>query len=130
MSAGSARTMDGRLQGAIEAAARKLCGHEVTVRGAGRTDAGVHARGQVAHADFEKNWPADTVRDALNAHLGQAGDSVAIISAVAVSNEFDARFFSHKPSLSLPHHQPAFAPDAGTKQGALGHQTARCRRHA
>ncbi len=80
------------VQGAIEAAARKLCGHEVTVRGAGRTDAGVHARGQVAHADFEKDWPADTVRNALNAHLGQAGDSVAILAAVAVSDEFDARF--------------------------------------
>jgi len=79
------------VQGAIEAAARKLCDHNVTVRGAGRTDAGVHARGQVAHADFEKNWPADTVRDALNAHLGQAGDSVAILAAVAVSDEFDAR---------------------------------------
>ena len=80
------------VQGAIEEAARKLCGHVVTVRGAGRTDAGVHARGQVAHADFEKDWPADTVRDALNAHLGQAGDSVAILAAIPAADDFDARF--------------------------------------
>ena len=80
------------VQGAIEQAARNLCGHDVSVCGAGRTDAGVHARGQVAHAEFEKAWPADTVRDALNVHLGQAGDCIAVVAAVAVGDEFDARF--------------------------------------
>src|SRR4029077_3777994 len=46
-----------------------FCGHEVKVTGAGRTDAGVHALGQVAHVDLEKDWRVDKVRDALNAHL-------------------------------------------------------------
>lgn len=80
------------VQGAIEAAAEKLCGHGVTVRGAGRTDAGVHAFGQVAHVDFDKAWPAATVRDAINAHLGKAGERIVILAAAAVDDTFDARF--------------------------------------
>jgi tRNA pseudouridine38-40 synthase len=80
------------VQGAIEVAGRKLCGHPVSVRGAGRTDTGVHALGQVAHIDFEKNWPAETVRDALNAHLGKAGERIVIRDAVPVDPSFDARF--------------------------------------
>ncbi len=87
------RQENGRsVQGAIEAAAAKLCGHAVSVRGAGRTDAGVHALGQVAHADFEKAWPADTVRDAVNAHLGQAGERIVILAVAVVDDTFDARF--------------------------------------
>jgi len=80
------------IQGAIEEAARRLCGHDVGIRGAGRTDAGVHARGQVAHIDFERAWPAETVRNALNAHLGQAGERIAILDACPVPDDFDARF--------------------------------------
>lgn len=80
------------VQGAIERAGRKLCGHDVSVHGAGRTDTGVHAFGQVAHVDFEKSWPADTVRDALNAHLGKAGERIVLLSAVPVDTTFDARF--------------------------------------
>lgn len=83
-------------QGAIEIAGKKFCGHELSVRGAGRTDAGVHACGQVAHADFEKAWPAETVRNAINAHLGQAGERVVILEAEAVDDEFDARFSATK----------------------------------
>jgi len=80
------------VQGAVETAAGKLCGHAISVRGAGRTDAGVHALGQVAHIDFRKAWPPETVRDALNAHLGQAGERIVILEAVAVADDFDARF--------------------------------------
>lgn len=80
------------VQGAIEVAGRKLCGHAVSVHGAGRTDTGVHAFGQVAHIDFDKSWPADTVRDAINAHLGKAGERVVILEAVEVDTSFDARF--------------------------------------
>ncbi|MCB1490133.1 MAG: tRNA pseudouridine(38-40) synthase TruA, partial [Bauldia sp.] len=57
---------------------------------AGRTDAGVHALGQVAHLDLAREWPADTVRDALNAHLKP--EPVAILSAEPVAETFDARF--------------------------------------
>jgi len=77
------------VQAALERAAEKLCGSPTLIAGAGRTDAGVHARGQVAHVDFARDWPADTVRDALNAHLRP--DPVAVIAAEPVSASFDAR---------------------------------------
>ena len=80
------------IQEAIEDAIKAFCGEGVSIRGAGRTDAGVHATGQVAHVDLAKHWPADTVRDALNAHLGLANDGVAILAARQVEAEFDARF--------------------------------------
>lgn len=82
------------VQEAIETAIWAFCGEEVSIRGAGRTDAGVHALGQVAHVDLTKDWPADTVRDALNAHLGQAGDMVAILEAGKALDDFDARFWA------------------------------------
>jgi tRNA pseudouridine38-40 synthase len=62
----------------------------VTVQGAGRTDAGVHALGQVAHVDLAKDWETDTVRDAINAHLRP--HPVAVLSAVLVPATFEARF--------------------------------------
>ena len=80
------------VQAAIEQAVKAFCGDEISLRGAGRTDAGVHASGQVAHANLTKEWPADTVRNALNAHLQAAKESVAILAASPVSDEFDARF--------------------------------------
>lgn len=80
------------VQAAIENAIAAFSGSRVTLRGAGRTDAGVHALGQVAHFDLERDWPADTVRDAVNAHLVLAGDSVGVIEARRVASGFDARF--------------------------------------
>ena len=79
------RTVQGVLTAAIEA----LTGEKTMVQGAGRTDAGVHARGQVAHVDLARNWDVDTVRDALNAHLRP--HPVAILSADLVSDNFNAR---------------------------------------
>jgi tRNA pseudouridine38-40 synthase len=80
------------VQAAIEQAIRKFSSEEVTLRGAGRTDAGVHALGQVAHVDLARDWPADTVRDAVNAHLHMAGEAVSVLSAAIVAGDFDARF--------------------------------------
>jgi tRNA pseudouridine38-40 synthase len=80
------------VQAALEQAIEKFCGEALTLRGAGRTDAGVHATGQVAHVDLAKDWRPDTVRDAVNAHLAQAGERVAILTAIAVPDGFDARF--------------------------------------
>lgn len=80
------------VQAAIEQAILGFSRDEVSLRGAGRTDAGVHATGQVAHVDLTKDWPADTVRDALNAHLGMASERVAILAAARVGEDFDARF--------------------------------------
>lgn len=80
------------VQAALEQAIKGFCGDEIALRGAGRTDAGVHATGQVAHADLTKEWPADTVRDAMNAHLQMAGEAIAVLAAKPVPDSFDARF--------------------------------------
>jgi tRNA pseudouridine38-40 synthase len=77
------------VQGALTAAVEALSGEKTLVQGAGRTDAGVHARGQVAHVDLAKDWDSDTVRDALNAHLRP--HPVAILSAAKVAADFNAR---------------------------------------
>ncbi len=78
------------VQAALEEAVFKLSSERVTVTGAGRTDAGVHARGQVAHFDLEKDFPADTVRDALNYHLKP--DPIAVLDAQIAPPDFHARF--------------------------------------
>jgi tRNA pseudouridine38-40 synthase len=80
------------VQQAIEQAIGKFCGEQVRIRAAGRTDAGVHATAQVAHVDLAKAWPADKVRDAVNAHLQAAGDRIAVLKATVTSDAFDARF--------------------------------------
>jgi len=80
------------VQEAIERAVAAFSGEAIGLRGAGRTDAGVHALGQVAHLDLDRDWLPDTVRDATNAHLVQAGAAVSILSAEAVAPDFDARF--------------------------------------
>jgi tRNA pseudouridine38-40 synthase len=78
------------VQGALMAAVEAFCGERVKVQGAGRTDAGVHAQGQVAHVDLAKDWPTDTVRDALTAQLRP--HPVAVLAAEQVPDSFDARF--------------------------------------
>jgi tRNA pseudouridine38-40 synthase len=80
------------VQAAIEQAIKGFCAEDVTIRGAGRTDAGVHARGQVAHLDLARDWPADTVRDAINAHLQMASETVSVLAASVAAVHFDARF--------------------------------------
>jgi tRNA pseudouridine38-40 synthase len=85
------RQENGRsVQQAIEEAIAAFSGEQVGVRGAGRTDSGVHALGQVAHVDLTAEWDDDTVRDATNAKLKP--DPVAILAAVRVADDFDARF--------------------------------------
>jgi tRNA pseudouridine38-40 synthase len=78
------------VQGALMAAVEAFCGERVKVQGAGRTDTGVHALGQVAHVDLAKDWPTDTVRDALTAQLRP--HPVAVLAAERVADTFDARF--------------------------------------
>ncbi len=77
------------VQGVLTAAVEALSGEKVPVQGAGRTDAGVHACGQVAHVDLAKDWDTDTVRDALNAHLRP--HPVAVLAAERAADDFDAR---------------------------------------
>jgi tRNA pseudouridine38-40 synthase len=78
------------VQGVLAEAVLAFTGERAVVGGAGRTDAGVHALGQIAHVDLAKDWPADTVRDALNAHLRP--HPVAVLLAERVADDFDARF--------------------------------------
>src|SRR5260370_35937923 len=78
------------VQGLIAEAIAAFCGERVAVYGAGRTDAGVHALGQVAHFDLARDWRADRVRDALNAQLRP--QPIAVLSAEKVDENFDARF--------------------------------------
>lgn len=78
------------VQGALEAAILAMTGETVTLRGAGRTDAGVHATGQVAHVDLAKDWRPAVVRDGLNAHLVE--ESVVVLAAERVADDFDSRF--------------------------------------
>jgi tRNA pseudouridine38-40 synthase len=77
------------VQGVLAGAVAAFCGEHVRVQGAGRTDAGVHALGQVAHLDLAKTWDADTVRDALNAHLRP--HPVVVLAAEPAADDFDAR---------------------------------------
>jgi len=82
------------VQGALVAAIEAFCGERVKVGGAGRTDAGVHALGQVAHVDLTKDWDTDTVRDAITAHLRP--QPVVVLAAEKVADTFDARFSATK----------------------------------
>src|SRR5262249_59072867 len=81
------------VQGVLTAAIEAFCGERVHVQGAGRTDAGVHALGQVAHVDLAKEPDPETVRDALNAHLRP--HPIAVLEAAVVAAGF-------APPLSAP----------------------------
>ncbi|MEH6752742.1 MAG: tRNA pseudouridine(38-40) synthase TruA [Alphaproteobacteria bacterium] len=78
------------IQAALEAAAHGFTGEEILVQGAGRTDAGVHALGQVAHLDIARDTDAETVLDALNHFLRK--EPIVVLSAEAVTEDFHARF--------------------------------------
>ncbi|MGE0752307.1 MAG: tRNA pseudouridine(38-40) synthase TruA [Variibacter sp.] len=78
------------VQGALTAAIAAFSGEQTAVQGAGRTDAGVHALGQVAHFDLTREHDPGTVRDALNAHLRP--HPIAVLNAELVEPDFDARF--------------------------------------
>ena len=78
------------VQAALEAALAPIAGGRVTVQGAGRTDAGVHALGQVAHVDLEPERRPEEVRDSANHHLAE--EAVAVLAAERVADDFHARF--------------------------------------
>lgn len=78
------------VQGAVEAALAKLEPRDHTIAAAGRTDAGVHATGQVATVDLVRDWQPFRLMEALNHHLRPA--PVAILAAARVADDFHARF--------------------------------------
>lgn len=77
-------------QNYLEAAIKLFCGEEVNTICAGRTDSGVHARGQVAHIDLSKDHADFQVMQAINFHL--VNTPVAVVKAEKVSDDFNARF--------------------------------------
>src|SRR6218665_3579356 len=78
------------VQQALEEAIARFSGEPPVTQAAGRTDAGVHALGQVVHFDLERIWDARKIREALNFHLKP--HPVAVIEAEAVGEDFEARF--------------------------------------
>ncbi|WP_395671103.1 tRNA pseudouridine(38-40) synthase TruA [Phenylobacterium sp.] len=78
------------VQEAVETAVKAFCGETLRLQAAGRTDTGVHATGQVVHVDLTKDWPADVVRNALNAHL--IDEAVVVLDAEAAPEGWHARF--------------------------------------
>ena len=85
------------VQGVLEAAVSKLCGEPVAVVGAGRTDAGVHARGQAAGARVPEKWGAQALRRSMNAILP---DDVWIAAAFEMRDEFHPRYSAISRSYS------------------------------
>jgi len=82
------------VQQALEEAIRGFSGDEVTVQAAGRTDSGVHARGQVVHFDLSRDWDPFRVGEAVNYHLKP--HPVSIVSCDEVGADFEARFSATK----------------------------------
>jgi len=85
------------VQGVLEAAASRLCGEALTVVGAGRTDAGVHARGQAAGVRVPEKWSASALRRSMNAILP---DDVWIAAAFEMRDEFHPRYSAVSRSYS------------------------------
>ncbi|MGB6445202.1 MAG: tRNA pseudouridine(38-40) synthase TruA [Xanthobacteraceae bacterium] len=82
------------VQGVLTEALAAFAGERVMVSGAGRTDTGVHALGQVAHIDLSKEWDVDRIRDAFNFYLRP--QPVGVLKAELVAPDFDARFSAIK----------------------------------
>ena len=101
------------VQGAIEDAIHKLDGQRVTIQGAGRTDAGVHAQGQVAHCDLRGDFEGGKVRDALNFYLRP--QPIAVLAAERVGEDFNARFSAKKRHYlyRIVNRRPDLALDLG-----------------
>lgn len=78
------------VQGVLEQAVAVINGAPATVHGAGRTDAGVHALGQVAHVDLERQWDTFELRNALNANVRP--HPVSVLEVSPASDDFHARF--------------------------------------
>lgn len=101
------------VQGCIEAALARLEPGEHTIAAAGRTDAGVHGLGQVAHCDLVKDWAPFRLMEALNYHLKP--QPVAIVDCAEVADDFHARFSARERRylFRLLMRRPPATHDAG-----------------
>ena len=77
------------VQETLETAIYAMTGERAIAHGAGRTDAGVHAIGQVAHVDLTREWAPGRLGEGLNAHL--VPNPVAVVEAASAAPDFDAR---------------------------------------
>jgi tRNA pseudouridine38-40 synthase len=82
------------VQGAIEAAVKAFTGQQIRIAAAGRTDTGVHATAQVVQVDLERDWPAQTVMNALNAHLMR--EAVSVLDCAVAPEGWHARFSANE----------------------------------
>ena len=82
------------IQEVLEQALFKLTGEKKIIQGAGRTDAGVHALGQVAHFDLNKKMKTDAIRDGLNFHIKNLYEKIkiSVLKCKKVKKKFNARF--------------------------------------
>ncbi len=78
------------VQVALERAVAAFSGERAVINAAGRTDAGVHATGQVVHFDLQRDWAEATVMNAMNAHLVK--EAIVVLDAALAAPEFHARF--------------------------------------
>lgn len=101
------------VQAALEDAVFALSGERITAHAAGRTDAGVHALGMVAHIDLDKEFPAEKVRDGLSQHLRPA--PIVVLQAQRVSEDFHARFscIGRAYQYRIINRRPRLTIDAG-----------------
>ena len=86
------------VQGVLTAAIAAFAGEQAAVGAAGRTDAGVHALGQVAHVDLGKDWDAETVRDAINFHLRP--QPIAVLAVERAALDFDGELVAGQFNLN------------------------------
>ena len=105
------------VQGALEDALFQFCGEAASVRGAGRTDAGVHALGQVAHFDLAKTWEPFRVREAVNFHLRPAP---VVGARLRGADDFRRALQRHGAPLPLPHPVAARAARARLRSCLVG----------
>src|SRR3954465_7370364 len=82
------------VQGAIETAVTAFSGQTIRIAAAGRTDTGVHATAQVVQVDLERDWPAQTVMNALNAHLMR--EAVSVLDCAVAPEGWHARFSANE----------------------------------
>ena len=82
------------VQGVLEAAVAMLHGERIALHGAGRTDTGVHALGQIAHFDAEKVWDSFVLCNAINGNMRP--HLVSVLSVAIVDAQFEARFSATK----------------------------------
>ena len=98
------------IQGQLETAISNFCGHLVSVTGSGRTDAGVHAKGQIAHIDLHKLYDTYNITEGINFHLRDLYNNIVVISTELVNQQFHARFSAierHYRYIILNRHSPS-----------------------